>query len=499
VARTLVVRRFDSASGGVLLGLALAVVALWFVGNQVGGPIGSTSLVLFLASAGIIALYRIQWGIALLLFFSPAHFVLKELSPSILAAVWRELLLLILLFSWATHISAGTLPWLRKDAAHVWVVLLAYLCWALLVILFTTDLLIGMTGFRFVVGLAPVFFIASSAIRKEADIRLYVKVIISSGILVGSIAVLQFFLVSILGVVDHGTGIDFARKYAPHSYRAAGIPWDRSNSILVGPNELGIFMAVSLALTFGYYISEQKRGRPPRILWLGMAVLVAGLLVSMSRTAMISLAISYLAVGVMAGNWFRWLWIAIPVVGVAVLSAPYYFGPLFGPVTSFADPYFTGTLAGVTFGDFLDAPAIWGRGYGSTISSLEVLGRDASSILRLGSVDFFALEAVKQVGWLGFLLSVTVSSLFIRSCYKAWKDAESPLIQGTAVGLLGAFIIVMVGSAHFAAWEYVSFAASFYVLGAIATRLLTIDKRRLSDSTTRSDSGAGGTGRLADQ
>jgi hypothetical protein len=483
----------------VLLGLAVSFVALWFVGRQFGGTIGSASLVLFLAVAGIIALYRIQWGLALLLLFSPAHFAIKELSPSVLTAVWRELLLLILLFSWAVHVSAGTLPWLRKDAAHVGVVLLIYLCWGLLVILLSTDLLIGMTGFRFVVGLAPVFFIASSAIRKESDIRLFLNVIIASGILVAGIAVIQFALVSILGVVDHGTGIDFARKYAPHSYRAAGIPWDRSNSILVGPNELGIFMAVSLTLAFGYYISEQKRGRPTRLLWLGMAVLAAGLLVSMSRTAMISLAISYLAVGVMARNWYRWLWLAIPAVGVAVLSAPYYFGPLFGPVTSFADPYFAGTLAGITFGDFADGSAIWGKGYGSTITSLEVVGRDGSSILRLGSVDFFALEAVKQVGWLGFLLSLTVSSLFIRSCYKGWKNAQSPLIRGTAVGLLGAFIVVMVGSAHFAAWEYVSFAASFYVLGAIATRLLTIDTRRPVGSPASTEPGDEGSRRLADQ
>ena len=264
----------DSMSLRAALGLSLGVM----VGSQAPG-LGIMHLtVVGLAAGFVVFLWQINWAILALVFLSPFHYAIKELSSSMLVDVWRELLLLLILGGWLARVLVRRQPFFRNE--FISLVLVAYVLWGVVEIFNSVNLLVGLAGFRYLFSFVPLYFVGRSTITGEPEIRRFMKSVLVSGAIVAGIAVVQFVVVSVLGVVEHGTSIDFARKYAPSSYAAVGIPWHRSNSILVNPNELGLFLAACFVLTYSYCLSVGRRLRRSWLLVTSMLGMGAGLLVS---------------------------------------------------------------------------------------------------------------------------------------------------------------------------------------------------------------------------
>ena len=458
------------ASAKILESRAMQVSGILLLGLLVGfqGPRFAMTLLLLVGVSIIVGLclLEINWAICLLVLLSPFHFALKVLSASLVVDVWRELFFLLIFASWVLQLLLGK----RRPPGMTVLnfVVGSYVLWGIVAILNSANLLVGLAGFRFMFAFVPLYFVARSTITSEKDVKRIIASILASGVVVAVIAILQFILVSLLGVIEKESSIDFARKFAGTS-QAEGIPWDRATSVLGGPNELGVFLAVCLALGFSYYWSPERRKRHPWLLVLVLAIMGLGLLASMSRSAMLGLAVALLTLGVVKRR-------AGPVVFLclagALLSAvaTIYVEALFRPAYELSDPYFA-----YTWQEVLSSPSLWrspilGQGYGLTPSVAEKLGIEDSSVFELGGVDIYFVQSVAQIGLVGFCLFMLAWFLFVRDAHSGAKQpGRSEFLKDTAAGICAAFLGVMVTSAHAAAWEYFSFAASYFLLGAVAT------------------------------
>ena len=455
----------DSTMFRAALGLSLGVI----VGFQAPGLRIVHLAALALAAGCVAVLWRINWAILALVFLSPFHYAIKELSSSMLVDVWRELLLLLILGGWLARVLVRRQPFYPNE--FISLVLVAYLLWGVVEIFNSVNLLVGLAGFRYLFGFVPLYFVARSTITGEREVRRFINAILVGGVIVAVIAVVQFVVVSVLGVVERGTSIDFVRKYAPMSYAVSGIPWHRSNSILVSPNELGLFLAACLVLTYSYCLSMGRRPRRSWLLVTSMLCMGAGLLVSMSRSAILGLAAGMLAVGIVKRRGAPAVLIGLVLAAtVALIVAPFYVVALFAPVYTFSDPYFASTLKSA-----LESKPTWespfvGRGYSVTPSAMQKLRIEDDSVGVLGGVDMYALQLVTQIGFVGFTLFCLGWLVFLARAFRVARyTSGSTFSRDTAAGVFGALVTMMVASSHVDAWGYVSLAATYYLLGAIVT------------------------------
>ncbi len=292
--------------------------------------------------------------------------------------------------------------------------------------------------------------------------------IMASGGIVSLIAILQFILVSLLGIVPKETSIDLVRRYAGTA-RAAGASWDRATSILISPNELGVFLSVCLLITLAYYWSAARRSG--RAAWLLLIALLAiGLLASMSRSSIIGAAVGVTVLALVKRQVGPILALGAASL-VVVAFAAVHLELLYERTLTASDPYFTHTLQEAMTSKWVWSSPVLGRGYGLTRKVAERLGVE-EGILILGGVDIYATQAISQVGLVGLGLFMLAWSAFVWNAYRAARRRScSAFARATAAGICAALVAMMVTSAHAAAWEYVSFAAGYYAIGGIAVWL----------------------------
>jgi len=458
------------AGGRILDSRPLQILLSLLVGALIGYQAPNLALALLIFAGvsiiGGLCLLEINWAIWLLILLSPFHFALKAVTSSGVVDVWRELFFLLILASWLLQVLLGKRPPPQLSVLNL--VVAGYLLWGVVAILNSASLLVGLAGFRFIFSFVPLYFVASSTITNEKEVKRFVAAILASGVVVALIAILQFILVKLLGVLEKGTSIDFARPVAGAA-KAAGIPWERATSVFLGPNELGVFLAICLTLGCSYYWSAERRKRHPWLLLLVLAIMGMGLLASMSRSSMLGLVVALLTLTLVKRR-------VGPVVvlclaGIVLLAvASVYLEALFRPAYELSDPYFSQTWQEALTSRMVWRSPIMGHGYGFTHSVAEKLGIDTSSLLDISGVDIYAILAIAQIGLVGFSLFLLGWVLFVRNAYRgARRPDRSEFMKDTAAGICAAFLGIMVTSAHAAAWEYVSFAAGYYLLAAIAS------------------------------
>ena len=455
--------------------ILLSVVVGALVGYQ--APTLALALLVFgcVAFMAWLCLVKTNWAISLLILLSPFHFALKALSSSGLVDVWREVFFLLIFGAWFLQVLVGKRRPPRISLLNL--VIAGYLLWGIVAILNSANLLVGLAGFRFMFSFVPLFFVANSTLSSEQDVKRFIGAILASGVVVAVIAILQIIFVSFLGLVERGTSFDFAREFAGTSQRG---PWERASSVLVGPNELGVFLSVCLTLAFSYYWSVDRRKRHPWFLTVLLAIMGVGLLASMSRSSMLGLAVALLALGFVKKRGGP---VSVLVVSAILLLAAgeLYLKTLFESVFTLSDPYFTHT-----WHSWLSSDADWrspflGQGYALTPTVIEKLGVDDPSVKTVVGQDIYFFQSTMQIGLIGFSLFFLAWLLFVRNGYRGAKRSNvSAFMRDTAAGIYAAFLGIMVTSLHLAAWEYVSFAASFYLLAAIATRINSIGPEEVS-------------------
>lgn len=409
---------------------------------------------------------RIDWAICLFIFLCPVHYVFKEIYPSVVTDLWREVFVFCIIARWLLQAFVKKTQLFSKDVLNI--IIIAYILLGAMEILRSINLLVGLAGFRFMFAFVPLYFAALSSIKGENEIKKYINAILISGFIVAIIAIIQFVLLA-LGIIAPGTSIDFARKYArTGSIMAAGINFQRDISVLANPNELGYFTAVCLIFTFVLnYHCPEYRARHHKKLVLSIIVMLIALLLSMSRSSIISFIISVSAISFL-GRIRKSLLITFLGIIILFLILPFSVKTLFNPVYTFTDAYFSDALKNQRSWGLIWQSPLLGHGFLITTSAAKKLGIQGGG--GVGSVDVYFLQSARQIGLIGFSLHFLIWLLFLRNSYLGAKDVFlSEINRSVSLAILGILLAIMIASLHTSPWESVSLSGTYYVLGAITT------------------------------
>jgi hypothetical protein len=427
----------------------------------------NTILAIGFIIAFVLPFLKIDWAICLFIFLSPFHYLFKEIAPSIVTDLWREIFVLCILWSWLIQVLSRKLPLPPRSLLTSLVV--TYLLWGTIEIFHSVNLLVGLAGFRFMFAFVPLYFVALSTIKNQDQIWKYVNAVLLSGFIVAAVAIIALLFVSVTGAAMPGVLADLAGKYG--GAIRIGVSLQRSSSILVNPNELGNFLFVCLVFgVVSVFHGNQHRMKRRKTLVFSVVIMLVALLLSMSRSSIIALLCALLAASLLVKAKTRTKLIIPVVVGMAIIVfvLPFSLKDLFGSVYTFSDPYFEGLKSEQFWSAVWQSPLL-GHGFSATPSAAEKLGIAYLGVTGVGSTDNYFLQTASQIGVIGFLLHFLICLCFLRSSYIGATSAVVPeSYKSVSIALFGIWIGLLVASLHTAPWEYASLSG-IYVFGAIAT------------------------------
>lgn len=207
------------------------------------------------------------------------------------------------------------------------------------------------------------------------------------------------------------------------------------------PIEFGMFCAMAVPLATHLATSARALGRPSGRWWLSLGLVGAGALVSVSRTAILCLAVAGVAMVIFAPGRRK---LYIPLVGltffgIAGAAVPSLLGTLYNLVAAAGDdPSVTGRTQ--------DYPLVWaqvahfpwfGKGFGTYFPDRYVL------------LDNQYLGTLVENGYIGLAALVFVLIAGLASALWARALTRDPHHRSVAAALFGSVAVVTVGAVTF--------------------------------------------------
>lgn len=175
----------------------------------------------------------------------------------------------------------------RVSKIYFWpfVLLITLVAWTWFSIIWSSDHLVG---FYYALRLAQVLMLLGIVIVVKPKAKLVITSLVGAAALQGGIAIAQFSVQWMPAFKWLGLASQTASELGPGVVETVGGRWLRAYGSLPHPNILGGFLCAGL-LGAVYLLSvTSKRGR--WWLWLGLAVIAQGLVLSFSRSGWLGLA-----------------------------------------------------------------------------------------------------------------------------------------------------------------------------------------------------------------
>lgn len=416
------------------------------------------------------------WGCAILLILLPFHAFLSVYAGHLFGhqaiwQSWKEVLLVTLGVVATVHLARTPAARQRlRRPVNYWV--LAFVTIGLIVSLFVrpefNQLLFGLKiNFEFLLA-----FVIAQLATEGVTSRNVQRIILGTGLAVAAFAVLQMTLLPRDFLVQFGYG---ATTVAPYQLVDPQLDSIRVLSTLGGPNQLGSFLLIPLALLLVLAIRQPRR----IVWWAGLGLTGIALIGSYSRAAWLGAFMVALVVGVAhlpKQYWGRSLIAALILFGgIAVVLSDrlahssqlqYYLLH-----SSIQDNGFTSSTAshvnslGQSFDLALQHPL--GKGIGS--AGPATFHGDSGFI-----AENYYLQLAIETGWLGLLAFI---GIIVSLAIALWKRRGQTL----AVAMLGALAGISVINLFLPGWTDSSTAIVFWIAAGVASLGLIGNKMEASN------------------
>ncbi|MGT2463868.1 O-antigen ligase family protein [Sinomonas atrocyanea] len=295
-----------------------------------------------------------------------------------------------------------------------------------------------------------IFLVAHDGLRTWESLYTVLRRVVLTGTLMALLGLGQFLTknsllgwFSVPGMSGDGTGIDQRGGFV----RAAGTASH--------PLEYGIVLCVTLPLAVAFAMGDRQRGAIRR--WLPVAVIGAAAVLSVSRSALIAVAVAGI---VLAASWTPRQRLYAGLGGVVMMAAVYI-----------AVPGMAGTLLGMFTGASQD-PSIASRVNGADVAfamagRLPFFGRGFGTLLpTYVYLDNQYLGIIVELGVVGL---VVVLALFATGIVLSWRGrrrTDLPLQSHLGAGLAAGISSAAVAFTFFDALSFpLSAAFMFLMLG----------------------------------
>jgi O-antigen ligase len=295
-----------------------------------------------------------------------------------------------------------------------------------------------------------IFLVAHDGLRTWESLYTVLRRVILTGTLMALLGLGQFLTKNSLlgwfvipGMSGDGTGIDQRGGFV----RAAGTASH--------PLEYGIVLCVTLPLAVAFAMGDSQRGIVRR--WFPVAVIGAAAVLSVSRSALIAVAVAVL---VLAASWTPRQRLYAGIGGLVMLASVYV-----------AVPGMAGTLLGMFTGVSQD-PSIASRVNGADVAfamaaRLPFFGRGFGTLLpTYVYLDNQYLGIVVELGIVGLAVVVALFATAIALSWRGHRRAHAPLQAQTGAGLAAGISSTAVAFTFFDALSFpLSAAFMFLMLG----------------------------------
>ena len=308
-------------------------------------------------------------------------------------------------------------------------------------------------SFITIVSFVAVGLLVCDGIRTVERLEAVLRYIVGACAFVAVVGLLQFF-----------AGIDLAKYAAVPGLRAVGsadfvlerAALRRPSGTAGHPIEFGVLCAMVTPLAAHLAMRAQELGRPARRWWLCLLLVAMGVVVSLSRSAMLGLLVAAL---VLLPTWpprRRWTALALAGVFFALLRA--------------AVPGLVGTIVSL-FSGIENDPSIQGRtdDYASTSASIEKhiwWGRGFGTYLpsKYSPIDNQYLGTIVENGYIGLvaLVGLFVSAIVILVAVRARSKDEG--VRTLAQTMLACVAVIAAASATFDTFAFSIVTGLMFVL-----------------------------------
>jgi len=289
-----------------------------------------------------------------------------------------------------------------------------------------------------IMGVAVAGLAVVDGVRGLARVELVVKCIMVATTVVAGIGILQFLLNIDLTEYLVVPGLHPVTSDGFILERAA---FRRPAGTTGHPIEFGVVCAVAMPLAAHYAFTARDKGLPTRRWWFCLALVSTGAMVSLSRSAMLGLALAAL---VLLIGWPGKRRIQAVIVGFAFLV-----------VMRFLVPGLLGTLYGL-FAEIGTDTSISGRTDDYAVAGVEIakhplLGRGLGTYLpnKYGPLDNQYLGTLVQNGFIGLFVLIGVFVLGAYAALRARTMTRDPHIRDLGLTLVASLAVLALGAATF--------------------------------------------------
>lgn len=464
--------RFGLALASVLLGAAVA--GLVIIGLE---AVLLLAVVILVLGCGLAILYRPFWGLLAVIWLVPMHsLVLAGLvsvgsvpQPALEAfKLWKVALVVVLLLGilWSRR-SSFRMTWLDACIGLFFLLELLYL--------FLPSQIPGWEVKLFGLQTDSVFFLFYVLGRLYPYSYRQFRLVVTSVLALGWIAAVFALLEAVvfrgwlfkLGSYFSYLGKDISQNL-PHQFYSfiGGVFVLRPGSIYLNPIELSFALLIPLGLTWG--LGLHNAYRPARRLWIGLFIMLGALLLALSRSALVGLAIGLLFVVLLRPRMPRWFLVAgaMLLVGALVLGAVVGLDRFLSETVNLADPSAQGHLARWRLSVEAIRQSPFGLGLGSTGPvARRFIGKEA-----LVNESWY-FQIATEMGIITGVVFGLIVVLLIVQAVRIWKAVPGRLLRGAALGFVAAAVALAIASLFLHTWAYDAAAFPFWLWAGLIIQL----------------------------
>ena len=453
----------------ICLGLVMAVAIDWLA-QQASSEL--TIEIALIVSLLIIALTSPFWGLILAVYL--------DLWFSYVSLLWvpphNYVIPFILLLIFLNMFVRGKLQ-INRHALKILLISLGFIGWAIAVN-FTNGLPLNFTAYETgrLAMQVLIFMCVVFLLSNRPHFMVFLYSMIAGAAISSLVAIMQFANVDFFWQLRALIGLDPHTIVGQQILTRARVPGLAYFSI-----SLAYQLSAVIPLLFGILMTQAVGSNKRPILWGTLLVLLGGLFVTLTRSAILGVLIGCTVIlsGVYKGKMLRVLKISTLLLFISVIL--FTIEPVrnrFVYLDESAYARIPMTLAAIKIS--LSHPLGVGTGQFSAQAEQffsELAGfRGAHQILHTGAHNQF-LNTLVYYGFPGFLLLLILYKRVFQSLVYLWRTNQSSWIRGAALGLLGSFVSYLVNSLFHNAGPFIGDPFHWYFIGLVAA-LYSIGRKR---------------------
>ncbi|MEC4805896.1 MAG: hypothetical protein SAJ12_03060 [Jaaginema sp. PMC 1079.18] len=351
------------------------------------------------------------------------------------------------------------------------------------------PLLIGLLGFKVLVGHVPLIFCGYYLIVTEDDLLTFNRLQVAIVIICCSLLLVQYRLL-VTGICSGSIGLyEYALNKATLDARCLvggsllyNPEWDliRLPGTFVSPWQWGWFLISGAFLTYACYTSDTTH-RWRFVSAIAMVYVAIATLISGQRVAVVLVPIVWLVLVFLTDSRRRWIPLKLAISSFLAVSLASQFINIQDPIKSLIErwqaspPYL---FIVEQFDWIINQKEGWlGNGLGRGTNAVRVFGNMTSLGTDYANIETFYAKLLYEIGLLGMLTFLILVSILVWLTWKAYRSLTQPHLKRLGI-CFWVFVVMISYNTFYYPLDVDPVAVYYWLLAGILLKLPQLDRKQ---------------------